>query len=220
MARRESTILVAVGIMVIATGCQPSTRPYEVSLEQEQRDRRAPMPLPIEPDRLRSGDVMAAADAFTVYPNTTFCELGFMDPELRDAIAQQGYQSPGLNITGSVDFYPLPQGTLNNPGQTRGTGYVSYEPESRSYLPRWEERCPNDNINLIFTQHLMMNGDGVPYRIVTTMRQGNRLLVRSVEREWRPESVPMGQNHLTSQLRKDGLNLGRLIIVDLFGKRP
>lgn len=220
MARRGTILLVAVGIMVIATGCQPSTRPYEVSLEQEQRDRRAPMPLPIEPDRLRSGDVMAAADAFTVYPNTTFCGLGFMDPELRDAIAQQGYQSPGLNITGSVDFYPLPQGTLNNPGQARRTGYVSYEPESRSYLPRWEERCPNDNINLIFTQNLMMNGDGVPYRIVTTMRQGNRLLVRSFERQYEERSVLLGFNDLRNQLGGDSAELGRAIMTDLLGERP
>jgi hypothetical protein len=221
--KRERQVQYWAILLFLLAGCSPETRPYEVSLEQEQRDKRPPTPVPIEPDRLRASDVMASPDAFIVYPNTNFCELIFTDPELRQIIARQsgGYQppGPGVGLTGFFDNYPLPLRTMDSPSRERRYGYNDGRPNSMA-LTSLISNCPNNNINLIFTHHVTLTNDRSPYRIIVTLRQGNRLYVRSVERAWVSQSVLIGQNHLTNELRKDGSQLGQEMIADLLGERP
>ena len=53
------------------------------SLSDEKLALRPARKFPMEPDRLRKGDVMAEPSDFRIYPNTLFCSLGFADPKLQ-----------------------------------------------------------------------------------------------------------------------------------------
>lgn len=181
-------------LLFFLAGCGGATTPrYMASLEDEARDRRPAVEIEVEPDRLRPGDIAARPWDIRIYPNSRFCALGFIDPEVQrvmDALNPPAignrWSTIGLAAGPTTEIemkYGLPYGTVTTPGSSRTIGAESTD--ERGVIDVIE-RCPHNGINVIMTQHATLNATGRPYRITLTARQGSKFWTRSVDR---PEYV-------------------------------
>ena len=213
----------AVAAMLIAS-CEGS---HSSQASLEENGMRDAHPFHFGPDSLKPDDVPAGYGDFEVLPNTRFCGLGILEPRIGKAMAldprdpdrfnRSPFTRTGIDNDRIVAM-GLSVSTSDGRTSSRSLLYNYYDTED---LERFKLQCDNNGENILITHYIARNNLGTPYTVTMTIRQGNRLWIKSISRgadDGQPIVIsPYGGNILHLRIDKDSLALNKLMQDTIFG---